>query len=129
MPTPLYSLMFGTPLPDPTQHPAMMARGRDAFAILEASVQALDRHRDPAARTPDPRLDALGIWALLHGMATLAETSAMRGLGVGDGMMLAWPEHALARMHAGLLASPGTSARADSPRTELPMRHGATLPD
>jgi AcrR family transcriptional regulator len=110
-----YRLMFGTPLPDPVAHPDMMSRGRDAFAMLEEAVAKLDRERDPAARAPDPRLDALNIWALLHGLATIAETTALRSLGFQSGTVCAAQDHAMARMHAGLHAKlPPAPARAST---------------
>jgi AcrR family transcriptional regulator len=99
-----YRLMFGTPLPDPATHPEMMTRGRDAFAMLKDAVAALDAARDPAARGADGRLDALQIWALLPGVATLKETTALKTLGLTGPLVAAMQDHAMARMHAGLHA-------------------------
>lgn len=97
-----YRLMFGTPLPDPAAHPTMMTRGRDAFGMLQDAVAALDRTRDPAARPADPRLDALYIWASLHGLATIGETTALKTLGFNVDTLAALQDNAMARMHAGL---------------------------
>jgi AcrR family transcriptional regulator len=101
-----YRLMFGTPLPDPATDPDMMTRGRDAFGMLAAAVETLDGVRPPAARASEPRLDALTIWALLHGMATLAETTAMKELGFRARMIALLHDHAMGRMHAALHAPP-----------------------
>ncbi len=100
-----YRLIFGTPLPDAAAHPAMMTRGRDAFAMLEQAVAALDAARPAAARASDPRLDALQVWSLLHGMASIAQTSALRSLRLPDAVMTAMQEHAMARMEEGLRAA------------------------
>ena len=36
-----YRLMFGTPLPDPEQHPTMMQQARHAFALLQDAIARL----------------------------------------------------------------------------------------
>jgi AcrR family transcriptional regulator len=100
-----YRLMFGTPLPDPAAHPDMMTRGRYAFALLEQAIAALDEARPPAARTADPRLDALHVWSLLHGLASIAQTSALRTLALPKPVMAAMHRHAMARMTEGLRAA------------------------
>jgi len=76
-----YRLMFGTPLPEACDHPGMMDKGRYAFGLLEAAIRALDSARPKAARIADPRLDALHVWAQLHGLATIAQSSALQSLG------------------------------------------------
>jgi AcrR family transcriptional regulator len=100
-----YRLIFGTPLPDPKAHPEMMTRGRYAFALLEKAVAALEWARPDAARPADPRLDALHVWALLHGLASIAQTSALRSLRLPKPVMTAMHEHAMARMEEGLRAA------------------------
>jgi AcrR family transcriptional regulator len=100
-----YRLIFGTPLPDPKAHPDMMTRGRYAFALLEQAVAAVDRARPDAARPTDPRLDALHVWALLHGLASIAQTSALRSLSLPKSVMRAMHEHAMVRMEEGLRAA------------------------
>jgi AcrR family transcriptional regulator len=99
-----YRLIFGTPLPDARAHPEMMARGRYAFALLEQAIAALNRVRPPAAWPVEPRLDALHVWALLHGLASIAQTSALRSLAVPEPVMATLWQHAMARMEAGLRA-------------------------
>lgn len=100
-----YRLIFGTPLPDPKAHPEMMTRGRYAFALLEQAVAALDRVRPDAARPGDPRLDALQVWAVLHGLASIAQTSALRSLRLPKPVVTAMHEHAMARLEQGLRAA------------------------
>ncbi len=68
-----YRLLFGTPLPDPADHPRMMAEARHAFGLLASGIAAL-----PGARRSRERIDhdAIFIWSALHGLASLTATSA-----------------------------------------------------
>ncbi|MGK7867615.1 TetR/AcrR family transcriptional regulator [Falsiroseomonas sp. E2-1-a20] len=100
-----YRLIFGTPLPDADAHPDMMTRGRYAFALLEQAIAALDQARPATARGADPRLDALHVWSLLHGLASIGQASALRSLSLPKTVMTAMHEHAMARMDAGLRAA------------------------
>lgn len=97
-----YRLIFGTPLPDAKAHPEMMTRGRHAFALLEQAIAALDAARPAAARPADPRLDALHVWSALHGLASIAQTSALRSLSLPPSVMQAMEAHVMARMEEGL---------------------------
>jgi len=106
-----YRLIFGTPLPDAQAHPDMMTRGRHAFAMLEAAVAALDQARPEAARAADPRLDALHVWSLLHGLASIGQCSALHSLKLPKSVMAAMHAHAMARMEEGLRAALATPAR------------------
>jgi hypothetical protein len=83
----------------------MLTRGRYAFGLLEQAVAALDRVRPETAQPPEPRLDALHVWALLHGLASIAQTSALRSLSLPKPVMAAMREHAMARMEEGLRAA------------------------
>jgi AcrR family transcriptional regulator len=100
-----YRLIFGTPLPDAKAHPEMMTRGRYAFALLEGAIAALDQARPEAARAADPRLDALHVWSLLHGLASIAQSSALQSLSLPKTVMTAMHEHAMARMEEALRAA------------------------
>ena len=100
-----YRLIFGTPLPDAEAHPEMMTRGRYAFALLEEAIAALDAARPAAARAAEPRLDALHVWSMLHGMASIAQTSALHSLKLPKPVMAAMQAHAMARMEEGLRAA------------------------
>jgi AcrR family transcriptional regulator len=101
-----YRLMFATPLPDPAAHPAMMASARHAFAILN---EAIDRvHGRPDAASPagrDVPLDALYVWATVHGLASIMQASAMRTLALPDSIHAAVEPHAMGRLHAAMTAA------------------------
>ncbi len=85
-----YRLMFGTPLPDAQKHPGMLAEARAAFLML---LQALGRKTgqwsaEVAGATPAPgkalQLDALFVWATVHGLATILQTAALSDLGLTE---------------------------------------------
>lgn len=59
-----YRLMFGTPLPDPDEHPAMLAQAQHAFALLRDAIAAMNLARPPEQ-------DALFVLATMHGLASI----------------------------------------------------------
>ena len=73
-----YRLMFGTPLPDPVEHPEMMQEARYAFTVL---LEALGRARGVKDEKAD-QLDALFVWSTLHGLATILQTAALDQIGM-----------------------------------------------
>ena len=78
-----YRLIFGAVLPDPSEHTEMMQEARKAFAILlegVARLHGLDPAQKPARQT---QLDALFIWASVHGLATILQTTALEEIGLG----------------------------------------------
>lgn len=93
-----YRLMFGTPLPDPAEHPDMMENGRHAFSILQAGIARLER--PPQAQAP-AELDALYVWATVHGLASIRQCMAANSLGL--------PEQALDAMHHHVMHRLGTA--------------------
>ncbi len=75
-----YRLMFGTPLPDPDEHTEMMEEAQHAFALLQkgiADVHAMTLGEDPQGRTD---YDALFIWATLHGLAMIMQSTVLTSL-------------------------------------------------
>lgn len=82
-----YRLMFGTPLPDAAEHPEMMRQARHAFALL---CDGLRRKADSerASRSEDQIiLDALFVWSGLHGLASIASSSAIATLSLDPGII------------------------------------------
>lgn len=98
-----YRLMFGTPLPDPSQHPAMMASAQHAFALLR---DGLERMHSEAGRTLPRDViehDALFVWATLHGTASLAQTPALAALELPACVHAAADTYAIARIGDALM--------------------------
>ncbi|MBV9750100.1 MAG: helix-turn-helix transcriptional regulator, partial [Acetobacteraceae bacterium] len=62
-----YRLMFGTPLPDPNQHPEMMRSAQHAFSLLRDRLARMDGGREPKRAADAAELDALFVWSTMHG--------------------------------------------------------------
>lgn len=104
-----YRLMFGTALPDPTQHPEMLASARQAFGLLHACIMRI--HAARAAQeggwqgvvdAQQTALDALFIWSSLHGLAGILNGQTLHTLGLPDTVLDAASAHIMARVDAGL---------------------------
>jgi hypothetical protein len=96
--------MFGTPLPDPAQHPAMLASARHAFALLR---DGLARMHAEAGRAPPSEAvdqDALFVWGTLHGLASVAHAPALRTLELSAAVLAGAEGRALAGIGAALAA-------------------------
>lgn len=93
-----YQLMFGTPLPDPAEHPEMMAKAEHAFATLRDAIARLP------GRPPDANddLDALFTWAVVHGLASILQTRATQQLGIGKAKIAEATAHTLGRIAGAL---------------------------
>lgn len=97
-----YRLMFGTPLPDPERYPEMLAEARHAFAMLHEAIGRLDARR---TRRPAAELDALYVWATVHGVASILQSSAMRTLPLAPGVLAGMERHVMERLRAALSAN------------------------
>jgi AcrR family transcriptional regulator len=75
-----YRLMFGTPLPDGKAFPEMMAKAKHAFSLLVAGLKRKARLAGEERADEAVLLDALVIWASLHGLASLKSSSIMATL-------------------------------------------------
>lgn len=95
-----YQLMFGAPLPDPGRHPEMMKQARHAFAILLDGVARL--HGRPIDTLSE--LDALFVWASMHGLAGILQSHALHTLDLKDSVLAAAIPHALLKIRFALAA-------------------------
>lgn len=91
-----YSLMFGTPLPDGERHPGMVAAARRSFAILQACVDQLHPEAAPETR----QRDALFIWSMIHGVASMYQSGALQTLPLAPAVLGGMTEHIDARIRA-----------------------------
>lgn len=92
-----YRLMFNIPLPDPQQHPDMMHSAQHAFALLRDCLERIN----PQTSTPY-ELDALFIWSIMHGTASILHSHVFESLGLPDTMLEAATHHALSRIKLSL---------------------------
>ena len=93
-----YRLMFGNALPDPAAHPEMLRLARHAFSLL----------RDAVARLPgtQPDLDAMFIWASIHGLASVSQIAATHTLCLPVETLAALAPHAMARLGMAMQVPP-----------------------
>lgn len=89
-----YRLMFGTPLPDPADHPAMMDAARHAFTLLRG---CLHRMR-PGAGTAAVDRDALFVWSCMHGTASIMQTPVIATLGLQPAVLDGAAAHNMRRI-------------------------------
>ena len=97
-----YRLMFGTPLPDPDGHPEMLARARRAFSILQDCVSRLNSNGRNPTNGSDIDLDALFIWSLIHGVASIFQTSALQTMPMSPDVLASLNPHLEQRLRAAL---------------------------
>lgn len=102
-----YRLMFGTPLPDPSQHPEMMQEARHAFQLLLSAVRK--NQLDAVKRPPEGQaeLDALFVWAAVHGLSTLLESKALHQMGFPPAILNSIHHHTLACIGKAILLPAG----------------------
>ncbi len=75
-----YRLMFGTPLPNPHNHPAMMESSLHAFTLLKDRLEAYYKQRGHHLPPENITLDALYVWSTLHGLVSLLSAHVMEKL-------------------------------------------------
>jgi hypothetical protein len=86
--------MFGTPLPDPAEHPEMMVQAEHAFATLRRTIAGL-----PGRSAQDNLdLDALFAWSVVHGLASILQTPATQQLGLRKTAIAEATAHTLGRI-------------------------------
>jgi AcrR family transcriptional regulator len=91
-----YSLMFSTALPDGEAHPGLVAAARRSFAILQGCVDRLHPQAPPETR----QRDALFIWSMVHGLASMYQSSALQTLPLGPTALGGMADHIDARIRA-----------------------------
>jgi AcrR family transcriptional regulator len=83
-----YRLMFGTPLPDPAGHPAMVSAARAAFAVVRDAVAVVVASSRPASDA-DVDAEAIVVWGKVHGLASLPRVPVISMLELAPGAMAA----------------------------------------
>jgi AcrR family transcriptional regulator len=101
-----YRLMFGTPWPEPAQHPALVQHAVHAFNLLRDSLRAMHGHRSEQHAQADRQ--AMFIWSALHGMASITQANVMQHLNLAPGVEHALPEDMMARIRLGLSLPDGS---------------------
>jgi AcrR family transcriptional regulator len=97
-----YRLMFGTPLPEPGEHPAMLEHARHAYAVLLAALRVLPSASGGPRSARQVDHDAMFIWATLHGLASILQSDALRTLELAPERMQEFASETLVRIGAGI---------------------------
>lgn len=113
-----YRLLFGTPLPNPSEHPEMMHEARKAFALLLEGVARMRTQAPPDLSDAQLQLDALFVWSVVHGLASLMQTAALHQIGLDRRTLTAAMPHVLTRIgHALSCEAPAPQAGPSRPAT------------
>lgn len=95
-----YRLMFGTPWPEPAEHPELVKHAVHAFDVLRNVLRAMHAGNDNREEIAD--LDALFIWSSMHGMASIAQANVMSHLKLSKKVTRAAAAHMMHRMSLAL---------------------------
>jgi len=84
-----YRLMFGTPWPEPANHPALVKNAVHAFDVLREYL--IKKHAaQPNAKNSEAKkqaeLEAMFIWSALHGLATIEQSNVVKHLSLTRGV-------------------------------------------
>lgn len=101
-----YRLMFGTPLPDPVSHPEMMQSSRHAFSLLKDAITQMNLGNDV-------EMDALFVFATMHGLSSMMRLEVIDSLDLSDGVLDMMMQHTLHRISSALGVAAPTSRSED----------------
>lgn len=100
-----YRLMFNTSLPNPTDHPDMMACAHRAFDLLREALR-LKGQKSQSIKKRDLDHDALFVWSTLHGLVSIMRSEVAAGLKINAGDGIA--NQVLLRIGTGIDTEPST---------------------
>ena len=101
-----YRLMFGTPLPNPAQHPNMMNNAQHAFRLLQSGIEALHNSQDRIISPYRRDFDALFVWSTLHGLCSVVQSHALNTLNLPKDLLDSMVAEMMERIGFGLQAAP-----------------------
>lgn len=107
-----YRLMFGTPWPEPAEHPGLVRDAAHAFDVLRGVLQRM--YGSGAAARAQVDLQAMFIWSALHGLASITQANVMDCLKLAPKVARQAPEHVMRMMELAMRASAGPGAAADA---------------
>lgn len=92
-------------MPDPADHPQMLAKAQHAFQLLRSAIEALPRPGMTAAMID---AEAMFVWSTIHGLASILHTRAIDSLKLTEESVEALIESTLVKvgMALGLKPSP-----------------------
>jgi AcrR family transcriptional regulator len=93
-----YRLMFGGALPLPSAHPEMMNGAREAFAILQRTMERVAEARSQAIVKSDIDRESLFVWSSLHGIVSLLRSDALNTLELDEEARQQFVAHSLRKI-------------------------------
>jgi len=120
-----YRLMFGTPWPEPADHPELVQYAVAAFNMLRDSLRNMHGNDEQSHAQADRQ--AMFIWSGLHGMASITQAKVMQHLRLAAGVEADLRSDMLERIGLGLqwVAPPGSGKKV-SPQP--PKKPGKSRP-
>lgn len=88
-----YRLMFGTPWPEPDDHPALVKDAQHAFDVLRTVLRRVHGTAPSARAAVD--LDAMFIWSTMHGLASISQGNVMAQLALAPKVRSQTVSHAM----------------------------------
>lgn len=100
-----YRLMFGTPWPEPAVHRGLVRDAVHALDVLRGVLRRL--HGEGAAQRTAVDLDAMYVWATMHGVASITQSDVMDQLELAPRTEAQFPEHVMRMIAVAMGARPG----------------------
>jgi len=98
-----YRLMFGTPWPEPADHPELVKHAVHAFDLLRQNL--LKQHGQKGSEKKQAELEAMFIWSLLHGYASIEQSNVMQHLVLSKGVQTNARDFMMKMIHSALHSS------------------------
>lgn len=98
-----YRLMFGTPWPEPAEHPALVRDAVHAFDVLRGVLRRM--YGDSEALRSHVDLQAMFIWSAMHGLAGIAQGQVLAWLNLAPQVQAGAADHVMRMVEAALHAS------------------------
>ena len=98
-----YRLMFGTPWPEPAAHPELVKHAVHAFDLLRQNL--LKQHGKNSSAKKQAELEAMFIWSLLHGYASIEQSNVMQHLVLAKGVQNQARNFMMGMIHSALQAN------------------------
>lgn len=95
-----YRLMFGTPWPEPADHPELVKHAVHAFDLLRQNL--LKQHGQKGSEKKQAELEAMFIWSLLHGYASIEQSNVMQHLVLSKGVQANARDFMMTMIHSAL---------------------------
>lgn len=117
-----YRLMFGTPWPEPAEHPDLVRDAVYAFDVLRGVLRRM--YGDAAAVRAQVDLHAMFIWSTMHGFASITQGNVMSCLKLAPKAEAESPHHVMRMIEAAMRAvdAQGPAAAAGASSTTRRVR-------